>query len=54
MAVSVHIPRVAKEAEHKDALDFQLHDGHLVVTGVGSIRVAVYAPGSWTHAEVTK
>ena len=54
MAVNVSIPKVAKDVEHKDGLDIAISDGHLFVLGDGSKKIAIYAPGSWAHADVAK
>jgi hypothetical protein len=45
-------------AQHGEGAGVDVRDGHLAVTTDPRdepVRwIAVYAPGSWTHAEVTK
>jgi hypothetical protein len=53
MAVKVSIPKVVKDAEHKDGTAINIRDNHLIVFSGGSTALAIYAPGSWTSAEVT-
>lgn len=40
--------------EHADASDMTVRDGHLIVVSRGPTTVAIYAPGTWARAEVTK
>jgi hypothetical protein len=40
--------------EHGNGIDIAVQDGHLIVVSRGPQTIAIYAPGSWTRAEVTK
>lgn len=29
-------------------------EGHLIITGQGGTKIAIYAPGTWHHAEMSE
>jgi hypothetical protein len=42
-------------AQHGNGTGIEVREGHLLVTPEGSSKpVAIYAPGTWVSAEVTK
>ncbi|WGX98736.1 hypothetical protein [Nocardioides sp. L-11A] len=43
-----------REAKHPDGVDIKIVDGHLHVLRGGSNTLAIYTPGNWMWAEVTK
>lgn len=47
--------RAGSPAQHGNGTDIDVRDGHLVViASEPTRRVAIYAPGTWVSAEVTK
>jgi hypothetical protein len=58
MAVKVYDSKTPETYEHGAGTGLDVRDGHLiVVTSNGASptdRIAVYAPGKWERAEVTK
>jgi hypothetical protein len=56
MAVTVTVnSKPQRGVEHENGTGLDLRDGTLFVTPEGSARpIAMYAPGSWISAEVTK
>ena len=56
MPVEVFVPGdvsgEVKSYEHAGGSDIAVTDGHLLVLGGGTTKVAVYAPGKWLRAEV--
>jgi len=40
-------------SQHGNGTGIDVRDGHLLVVD-GLDQIAIYAPGHWTHAEVTK
>jgi hypothetical protein len=59
MAVNVVVSKMVASTAYPNGTDVNVADGHLVVTAAWDPerktfpRVAVYAPGQWTHANVS-
>jgi len=51
-------PRTRADSEHQDGAEIVVQDGHLIVlSDLGDMSkktIAIYTPGSWVSAEVTK
>jgi hypothetical protein len=55
MSVKVYGTATPQPYEHSDGTGLDFRDGHLMVTGSAPLeRLAIYAPGQWERAEVTK
>jgi len=60
MAVKVYETTTPETHEHADGAGLDVRDGHLIVIrGTSTVtepqhRIAIYAPGKWERAEITK
>jgi hypothetical protein len=46
--------RTQDGVEHAEGVNVNINNGHLVVIATGPRTIAIYAPGQWLWAEVTK